>query len=450
MTESDLPLFIGISRRADHHHFGWDLMGVSTLVIFPFLPQPLTGLYCVLGRYTTSLPRSGTKPYRLVFTEEGHPENHGWIDLRHGTSQRLPVIDQADFLDVHGLAVSQRGEVRYTLPVCRTNDALRQITLFALQVPPLLVFRPCSIAVEAEIEGTRYPLGTFLCAFVQPPPLSDEERRAIASRPNAARRVTLSLECQQCRTRADYYLDLSPLDPPRTVAPIGALSLADAPASWSCRCGAITMDLAYLKTGLHDAFRWGKRPSLATSSELRFLPLYEAGRVENILAEYERLIEIATDEETVQQYFERHPILWAFLSPVKILYKPPVLTKKRADFGIVSAQKILYLVELEKPRTRLVNRDGSISQEIQRGAEQIRDWQLIVGNDRRTFLSELGIKEEEVQEIHYLLVGGLARRTNIVGLTKLRRSPLAPNTAFYSFDELGLFLHSLATELRSL
>jgi hypothetical protein len=72
---------------------------------------------------------------------------------------------------------------------------------------------------------------------------------------------------------------------------------------------------------------------------MQFTPLYEAGRIQDIIAEFEQLIETTTDEEPVQKYLEEHPVLWAFLSPAKILHKPPVLTKKKADFGILTSQQ---------------------------------------------------------------------------------------------------------------
>ena len=109
--------------------------------------------------------------------------------------------------------------------------------------------------------------------------------------------------------------------------------------------------------------------------------------------------------------------------------------------------KILYLVEIEKPKTRLANQDGSISADIQRGANQIKDWHTVVTDHRLALLSQLGLKEGEVQEIRYLLIGGLARNSNALGLTKLRQSPLALKTDFYCFDELSSFLRTLAAEL---
>ena len=203
-----------------------------------------------------------------------------------------------------------------------------------------------------------------------------------------------------------------------------------------------------MKRGLHDLFRHAT-PQTANEYSSH-TPLFEAGKIEAVVAEFEALINKVETEEPIQKFLELHPIFWAFLSPARIMHKPAVLTKKKADFGILSTQGILYLVEIEKPLTRLLNRDGSISADIQRGADQIRDWDLVVADHRGALLSELNLRPEQVQDIQYVLVGGLARNSAIAGLTKLRRSPLANKTQFFCFDELGSFVHALSGELRRL
>jgi hypothetical protein len=301
------------------------------------------------------------------------------------------------------------------------------------------------VLVEAEIAGRRYAIGEFVCGLAQPPPLSDEERRAIASRPMAHNALRFHMSCNVCGSEFDCFTQLNPADPRPARLAEQAVPLDQAPQTWSCKCGASVIDLSSLKLGLHDLFRHS-RP-VANDPVMQFTPLYESGRIQAIVAEYERIIERAVDEEVMQKFLEAHPLFWGFLSPMKILHKPPVLTKKKADFGVLSTQRVLYLVEIEKPTTRLTNQDGSISAEIQKGANQIRDWQLVVGDHRLALLSELGLKDSDVHEIRYILIGGTAKRTSGEGLTKLRRLPLAPNTEFHCFDELGFFLNTLAGEL---
>jgi hypothetical protein len=386
-----------------------------------------------------------------LLTDQSEPENQAWVD--QNLSVKSPEAGRAKTLKSGGFAVPagppEGGETTLGWSVFGAQGGHGGIEILPAPAPPLMLWRPCTVLVEVEVDGKRYRRGEFVCGFAKSPPLTDEERRAIASRPDAVRAFLFRVTCKICGREADFYSQLNPFDARPKSIPAKAMTLYDAPESWSCTCGKQSIDLSYLKQGLHDLFR-RTLPHASDDAVMKFTPLYEAGRIQDINAEYEQLIETAADEESVQKYLEEHPVFWAFLSPTKILHKPPVLTKKKADFGIVTTQRVLYLIEIEKPITKLTNQDGSISAEIQKGANQIRDWQMVVGDHRLALLSELNLKESDVHEIRYLLIGGLARRTNAKGLIKLRRSPFAPNTEFYCFDELGLFLHTLASELGQL
>lgn len=451
IDESTLPLFLGVSRRAAWRGHEWDLLGVAKLILFPFFPQRLTGLQCVLGLNHNLLVASSTSAYRLLLTDESQPTNQAWTDLTW--SVVTEEVKGTLAIPQKGFAVPatppEGGETIFGLGFPGTQEEPGAFELLPTPVPPLMIWRPCRVLVEVEVSGKRYRRGEFICAFRPPAPLTDEERRAIASRPGAPKAVILHMGCKTCGSEANYYSQLNPLDPSPKDLPSGAVPLHEAPNSWKCSCGNNAVDLSFLRQGFHEMFRHGS-PRTSEKLLMQFTPLYEAGRIQDIIAEYEQLIEAAVDEEPVQKYLEEHPLFWSFLSPAKILHKPAVLTKKKADFGILTTQHILYLVEIEKPTTRLTNQDGAISAEIQRGANQIRDWQLVVGDHRLALLAELSLKDSEVQEIRYLLIGGLARRATAEGLTKLRRSPLAPNTDFCCFDELASFLHTLAGELRRL
>jgi hypothetical protein len=448
IDERNLPFFLGMSHRTARRGYEWDLLGVTKVLLFPFFPQRLTGLQCVVGLNRGSLAGPGNYAFRWLFTEEGEPTNYAWMDqnISVATREAGPILA----LGRSGFAVPptppEEGATNFGWELVGRSNELDSIEILPIPAPPLILWKPCSVLVEVELNGNRYPKGELLCGFVPPPPLSDEERRAIASRPGAKKSVVFQIECPVCRDKASYYSLLNPFDTRPSGLPASAMPLHKAPTTWTCSCGHNPVDLSYLKRGLHDLFRRARSQS-SEASAVNFTPLYEAGRIQNIIEEYEQLIESASEEEPVQKYLEEHPVLWAFLSPAKILHKPPVLTKKKADFGILTSQKVFYLVEIEKPTTRLTNQDDSISGEIQKGANQIRDWQLVVGDHRLALFSELGLKEGEVHEVRYLLIGGLARRTTATGLTKLRRTPFAQNTDFYCFDELGSFLHTLAAEL---
>jgi len=77
---------------------------------------------------------------------------------------------------------------------------------------------------------------------------------------------------------------------------------------------------------------------------------------------------------------------------------------------------------------------------FQKGLKQIYDWSVVVGDHRVAVLNELGLTNEEVHDIRFLLVAGLARQTSSEDLVIRRRNPPAPNTQFLCFDELAGYL----------
>jgi hypothetical protein len=155
-----------------------------------------------------------------------------------------------------------------------------------------------------------------------------------------------------------------------------------------------------------------------------------------MLKRYRKLLSGDESEEVIQKYLEDNEILWAFLGPIRILPKPSMLTKKKADFGILTANRTLYLVEIEKPKTLLAKRRGGQNAELQQGLDQINDWRIIVGNDRRALLSELDIREEDVHAIKFILIAGRSSDTNLSDLQSIRAG-MAADTIFHTFDELA-------------
>ena len=183
---------------------------------------------------------------------------------------------------------------------------------------------------------------------------------------------------------------------------------------------------------------------------MAFRRVYEIGQLASIAGEFQALIGSSPAEEQVQEFIEAHPVVWSFLSPIKILHKPPVLTKKKADFGVLTSHKILYLIEIEKPQTQLATKLTTTSAELQRGIDQIKDWGVVVGDHRHALLSELDLKDDDVHDIRYLLIAGTAHKTTKEALIKLKRSPLALNTQFMCFDELAAILFTLGGQLDDL
>ena len=151
------------------------------------------------------------------------------------------------------------------------------------------------------------------------------------------------------------------------------------------------------------------------------------------------LVDNADDEESAHKFIEANPILWNFLAPVRIWKKPPIVTKYKADFSILTTSKILYFVEIEKPATRLVIKSGGISARLQAGLDQIRDWQIEVETHRAAVLDGLGLIQRDIHDIRYILIAGMANKTSPIGIKKIKR--IKDPCSVFCFDELASFLH---------
>ena len=452
----ELPIFLGVSNKAARHGFGWDLLGVTYTVFLPFFPQSLKGLHCLMG-FNKNVIYSSDKyehRYKLWFTDDNNPENKTWatqefvIELKDKNAPSPSEVQAFSLLELTsdeswGLAFSVGRRVNQ-------GDEYGAFEIMPIPIPPQLrLTEPTTVSVDIEWGSQTYRLGRFTCEFVEPAPVSEPERRAIASRPNAASAILIKITCHKCGDEAWMYALLDPARYPAKELDKTAIYLHRAPDHWRCKCDKSETNLTFLKRGIHDLFR-RTISEQSFDKTTSFRPLYEARELARIKADFQALINSTPREEDVQKFIEANPVIWAFLSPTKILHKPPVLTKKTADFGILTSQKVLYLVEIEKPQTKLVKAKGGVHHEVQKGFDQIRDWNVVVEDHRIALLNELDLKRDEVHDIRYMLVAGRARQVPNEELMKLRRDPARANILFFCFDEIAHFLLNLEGQLERL
>lgn len=424
-SEIELPVFLGVCESALIKGDGvsQDFYGVSDLLAMPFFPQSLKGALLLLGFPQTLID----KPVRIIIRNEENPAEKAWSDLHtkltRGDRQKVRINGFEKHSSPEGTWLLLYPGMPYKL--------------VPIPCPPLFVTKPCGIEVIAELENGDSQIGVFRCEFCPSPPISPEERSAIMSRTSAVAVMWFGLQCKKCQERVEYYLPLDQKSRASNDAK-GGIFLLTAPDEWNCKCGAAKIPLIYLKQGLHEIFR---RASVERGKkELRFVPLYQRGAIAAIKAKYQKiLVDNADDEELVQRFIEANPILWNFLAPVRIWKKPSIVTKYKADFGILTTSKILYFVEIEKPGTRLVIKNGGVSARLQAGLDQIRDWQIEIEKHRAAVLDGLGLIQRDIHDIRYILIAGMANKTSPIGITKIKR--IKDPCSVFCFDELASFLH---------
>ena len=145
-----------------------------------------------------------------------------------------------------------------------------------------------------------------------------------------------------------------------------------------------------------------------------------------------------------------NPIFWNFLAPHRIWIKPPILTKYKADFAVLSRMRVLYFIEIEKPNTTLIKKsDGGIHSKLNTALTQVRSWRLEIEKRREAVLDALHLTQKDVHDIKFIVIAGMAIKTSTVELEILRKMKTDADFIF-CFDELASFLHSTGTALLNL
>jgi hypothetical protein len=434
--EIEIPLFLGVCESALIRGDGilQDFYGVGDILLLAYFPQKLSGIFLLIGLPVSVI--KGNKSVHLIIQDRKNTKNKAWRVLE----TTAKPIDGAVRINGFAKHYIGNGQAGTGLIVPGTQ----KYKVMPIPCPPLDVTEPTEIDVYTKIDDEEFKMGSFDCRFVPTPPISKEECLAIMSRPGASNQVNIKISCKKCNDEAEFYLPLNPESKPSNKFSL-AKPLRESANEWICKCGESRMPLVYLKKGLHELFR---RESIK-DKPLNFVttPLYQRGAIAAILSQYQKILsEYEDSEETIQKFMKLNPIIWNFLAPMQIWEKPPILTKYNADFAILTRTKILYFVEIEKPKTKLVKSDGGIHSELQVGLDQIRDWKIEVDKRREAVIDALNLVQKDVHDIRYILIAGMASKTKIEGLEKIRGMKTDANFIF-CFDELASFLHSTETAL---
>lgn len=432
------PVFLGVCDSAVRRHPFMDFMGVSCFAAATLYPCNLEPFVLLLAW-----------PIQLVDTEASI-EIVGQDDERiHGAQNvSIPSFRAGDLRNPGAPHADDPDQGTYRLDAKRaTQSALRFAVspdashfIFPLPCPPVVLTKPGVVRVNFKSGDETYPIGSFAMGHVSSPPLTAEERRALLSSPATFKTLQIKITCPHCGESQQFYESLDPARDAIDEELQSALHLEACSGHWKCSCSRLEVDLDMLKKSMPYHFR---HMSPHTSDQrIAGVALYQNQRLASIATQFRQLIATAQREEEVQQFLQTHHIFWHFLSPKKILHKPRILTHYTADFGVVSSQRVLYLVEIEKPSTKLARKGGGTHSEATHGLDQIRDWRRVVQDHRHALLQELGINPGQVSEVRFVFVAG----TDSSEAARLRGN-VADDVTILTFEDLAASVTLMQAQL---
>jgi len=299
--------------------------------------------------------------------------------------------------------------------------------------------RPGVYYLEEIASGVLIRVGALQFASIDAPPLTADRIAAIKSEPNASKAVRIELSCKNCPSKFRAYAALERSEKSENE---GWLWYQDAPDSFDCECGKTTMDLQFIRRNLHGLLGRRRRDY----EDLSFMPLYEKTSLESTRTDFARLISGTPREELLQQFLYENPILLHQFPADRIISKPPILTSYVADFGIVTPQKELILIELEKTTTQLMKKSGGIAAPLNHAFDQVRDWLFEVDEHRLAVLDSLKIERDAVSIVRGIVIAGCDTGYDARDLRKLKGADWG-RVAFLTYDDLLFALDALIRQI---
>jgi hypothetical protein len=423
-------IFLGFCDRAAYvpiantNILKWNILGLRSIVLAYIFPFNISGL--IIGfafSFTVAKSRQ-----RFSLTEE-KGEEIGTImidfhDIRKGTP------------DASEMAMRQKG------PWIVASEYGWMITFLPLKDVNIIITKPGTYYLNLITDEGPQIVGEILFAVINPPPLTPERIAAIKSDPNAAKQVRIEIGCKKCPSKLRAYASIERDTKMETSGWEWYETISN---DFTCKCGSTTIDLDIIRKNLHGML--GHRMGYA--GEIDFVPLYERSSIERIRKDFLHLLNSAPKEEILQQFLDANPIVLHQFPSEKIFSKPPILTFFAADFAIVTPQKELILIELEKTTTRLMKKKGGIAAPLSHAFDQVRGWLHVVDEHRLAVLDSLKIERELVSVVRGVVIAGRDIGYDAQHLRKLKGADWGRIT-FLTYDDLLFALDALIRKMTNL
>lgn len=312
---------------------------------------------------------------------------------------------------------------------------------FPLGKSDIVIKEPGTYFVKLITDEGPVVIAQIQFALLNAIPLMQERIAAIRSDPSAIKAVRIEIGCKTCPSKFRTYAALEHNTKMEEEGYVWYENILD---EFKCECGLNTFNLRYYRKNLIALLGYPK--SSTAEQNLSYIPLYEHSAIVNLRDSFARLIAANHKEEVLQKFIEDNPIILHQFPAEKILYKPPLLTFFNADFAILTPQKELILIEIEKTSTRLLNKRGGKASSLQHAFDQVQDWLHVVDEHRLAVLDSLKIDREAVSTVRGVVIAGRDQGYDAKQLRVLKGTDFG-RVIFLTYDDLLFGLVSLLNNL---
>ncbi|MBU1206396.1 MAG: DUF4263 domain-containing protein [Proteobacteria bacterium] len=276
-------------------------------------------------------------------------------------------------------------------------------------------------------EGSETKVGSLNFGLINPEPLSEARIAAIRSDPRAAKGVHLVLSCKMCGGSLKSYAGL---EQDASLEGNGFVWYQNLPGKFVCDCGKLEANLTIIRSNLHGLL--GQKRG---SEDVTLIPSYERDALDTIRTNFCALLDQKESEEILQKFLEENPVLLHEFSPSLIFFKAPLLSFYKTDFTILSHAKELILIELEKPHTQILKKDGGVHSDLQHAFDQARNWLHTSDEHRLAVLECIRLDQKQVGSVRAVVIAGRDVENDPEHLRKLKGIDFG-RIKFLTYDDL--------------
>jgi hypothetical protein len=422
--------FIGFCDRGKHvqegHPIFWrhHLFGVRQAILAPIFPLDLSTGQLVISIFN---PVKTMRDYSIRML---HPDGREVLSLstsgpevEERTDNQSSDSSSQSFFMHHG--AEENTWVLFLLPIPPTGNIIDQ---------------PGHYRITIRSGADEITIGQLSIAYGKSEPLSLDRIDAIKSDPQAAREVRLELSCVACgdTCRVGVAIDKSERKDDYTW-------YEDVPDIFECKCKSLRQNMKYIKENLHACL--GMR-TMMNDGRLSLTRLYEEDDLDFVCKEFRQLINEKPSEEQVQKFIEKNKTLLCSFSPHRIFFKKPILSMHKTDIVILTPKRELLLIEIERPDTPLMKKDGDLHNNAQHAIKQVRDWLHEFKENRAAVLKCIGLKTEDVSRARGVVIVGRNKLYDKEKLRKLKSHDYG-EVELMTYDDLVDNLAAILAEIKS-
>ncbi|HEY1525722.1 MAG TPA: Shedu anti-phage system protein SduA domain-containing protein [Candidatus Angelobacter sp.] len=267
-----------------------------------------------------------------------------------------------------------------------------------------MALRPGQYKVYVKTVIGEEFLGYLNFHHAEPPALTGATIEAIKADPMARKFVRYSMLCNKCQNQFRCY---SGVERSRESEAQGWIWQPEIPDIFTCTCGALKIQLQYIKKGLHGLLN----RSIATVDNMTTISaLYSRSALEEYCRQFQSLLNSRPkNEEILQKFLDEHKVFLHRFAAQQIRSKPPILSKFNADFVILNNRKELLLIEIERSTVKLLKKSKNafgVTAELQHAIDQVRSWRQVFDDYRDAALGNIDIDKKDVAKIRGVVIAG--------------------------------------------